>query len=374
MTKKWNIVAMTVTASLVLALLWQNERERAAESARPSDSLIPGAMAPSALNSGGAADSDVVATEAPVEDVPYQGPADELVQPIQMSMQQYLMQSAYGAFPASLQGSSIPALFVDASGQLRVDKTLSHFFEYFLSAAREEGQAQVQARIEEYLVLALPDTAQAQALALMDRYLDYRSRLKGFVPSELAQNDDNRYLAELEASLEGRRVLRREVLGESVAQAMFDEHERYEHYNLNKVRVQLDDSLSADRRDRELAQLEESLPAHIRDRIRYQREKENVEREIQALKMQGNRDDEIYALRRDFYGETVAKRWAFMEAQSSQWQARVSAFHQSKASILASVMLTEEQKTQQINELRDREFTEEEKLKMAWQSLQASAN
>lgn len=302
-------------------------------------------------------------------DLPYSGEADTSVYSKSMSNAEYSQYSVYGALPKTLAGTAIPPLYLDQEGKLLVDDSVKNFIEYFLTAAREEGNARVISRMEEYLSLVLAGQAHEQGLQALHNYLDYRFQLDQVVSREQIVGDGADRLSALRETLERRRTLRRDTLGEEVAEAMFGDAEKFEEYSVNLMAVQLDESLSLAEKDQLITQYEGQLPERIQQRVRYEREERTLKRQIETLKQEGGKDDEIFALRSSFYGESTAERLAFMEAKTDEWLSRVESFNQSRSNILASVMLSEEQKRQQINELRNRNFNELEKVKIAWQEL-----
>ena len=84
-----------------------------------------------------------------------------------------------GALPASLRGTEVDgALPVDANGNLVVGPAVRRFFDYFLSAAGEESEAALQTRLGAEIRARLDGAAAAQALDLLDRYMEYRARAR----------------------------------------------------------------------------------------------------------------------------------------------------------------------------------------------------
>jgi len=303
------------------------------------------------------------------KDTRYSGERDETVLVKVMAVSDYAQSSAYGELPATLKGTAIPNLYVDAAGNLVIDRSAKNFIEYFLTAAREEGNAQIIGRMQEYFSMVLEGEAQAQALALLENYMDYRQQLDSAVSRDDIVGDKSAQMVALRETLDRRKSLRRTSLGDDAANSMFGDSEKYEDYAVSMMTLRLDKNLSYEEQNTLTQHYEEKLPEHIKKRVRHERHEKNLNRQIASLKEEGGKEAEIYDLRKSFYGEKTADRWAYMEGKSGDWQARTSSFNQTKANILASVMLTYEQKRRQVDELRDLGFTKDEKLKMAWQSL-----
>lgn len=305
------------------------------------------------------------------QDKPYEGNEDiSRVRPVIISTQEYLANSMYGDFPLSLKGTAIPTLYIDDQGNLVQDRHAKEFIEYFISAAREEGTYTSVGRMQEYFELALTEPALSQANTLLDKYMDYRIQLDSVVSrNDIPLSGENKMSA-LRDALERRKTLRRETLGNEVADAMFGDSEKYETYAVNMLQTAEDQSLTKEQKLAQITLHEESLPPHIRAKVRYKREEQQLQEEIRQLKQQQNTEAEIYELRKAFYGEGPAKKLAFMDEKSDEWLSRVQQFNFQKQQILASVVMNEDQKRQQINQLRNRHFNEDEKLKLAWQALQ----
>jgi lipase chaperone LimK len=310
-----------------------------------------------------------VSTSKTQTDLPYSGKPDENLLPKRLSASEYAQYSVYGSLPKTLQGTAIPNLYLDADGNLVRDESLKNFFEYFLTAAREEGNARILSRMQEYMSLVLEGQAQEQGLEVLDNYLNYRMQLDQVVSRQDIVGNGSDQLSALRETLDRRKDFRRETLGEDVATAMFGSAEKYEDYAVNLMSVRLDNSLSDLEKETLIKAYEEDLPEKIQKRVRYEREETSLKQQVEVLKLEGGKEAEIYALRSSFYGEETADRLAYLEAKPDNWVLRVNDFKQSKENILASVMLSDEQKRQQINEIRDRDFNELEKVKMAWQEL-----
>ncbi len=304
-------------------------------------------------------------------DTRYQGQEDlQRILAVSLPASEYLANSAYGDFPLTLKGTAIPPLYLDSEGNLVQDKSAKDFIEYFISAAREEGTHTSLGRMEEYFAMTLPEPAQSQARALLDNYMVYRQQLDSVVSRQDVILAGDKKMAALREALAQRQALRRETLGEEVAQAMFGDSEKYETYAVNMLQTAQDESLTQEQKLAQIAQHEASLPPHIREKVRYKREEQLLQDKIRQLQQQGGQEAEIFALRKDFYGEKGAAMLGFMDESSDAWRARVSQFEQQKAQILASVTLSEQQKRRQVDSLRNQSFSEEEKLKLAWQALQ----
>ena len=287
------------------------------------------------------------------------------------SMKEYEKISKYGALPRSLQGTSIPwKLSYDANGRLIVTRELHRVFESFLLAAGEEGMDKALGRIREYIGLNLPEPAEKEALAILDGYMKYRDSLTRFKATADISTDRATFLEELKTAFDERRALRRKYLSPEVVDVFFSHQEAYDNFSYQRLEVSLNESLTNAEKDGKIAKLEEQLPEESRGRFRHQREERNLKMQIEALKAEGGNEDKIYELRKDFYGEEVAKRWAYVEDNSKEWNQKMSQFFEAKESILAAPGLSQEEKDRQLQETRRSLFNGKEQMKLAYYELQ----
>lgn len=295
---------------------------------------------------------------------------DEIKEAISINLQSYLNNSIYGELPNALKGIDIPKLYVDEHGNLIHDRHVMNVMEHFVAGARAEGADISLARTQEYFTMVLEEPARSQALILLDNYMEYRSRLNTVVnPQSMIENNEQ-LISSLKETLEKRRTLRRETLGQAAAEGLFGDHEKYEEYSVLMLETSKNPQLSEAEKNSLFAQHEELLPPRTKALVRHKREEMNLEMQIEALKQQGNKQSEVHALRSQFYGKPYADKMAYIEDHSDTWQARVENFNTVKENIQASPMFNDELKRKQINMFREQEFNEDEQLKLAWYHLQ----
>ena len=82
--------------------------------------------------------------------------------------------------PASFNGTQVDGVFqLDEQGNLRITRDIVQIFDYFLSAIGEEPLSRSIERLQAYIRSQLSGSAQAQAqaLSLLEQYLDYKRQL-----------------------------------------------------------------------------------------------------------------------------------------------------------------------------------------------------
>lgn len=298
--------------------------------------------------------------------------ATGLSRPVFGSAEAYELASVYGRLPDYMRDVQLEHLQVSADGSLIVDETIKRVIEYFLLASQAEGREQAIERLFEFIELTLPELAASEALSIASRYLEYRDNLaiQEFpVSSDLS---DPTVLKQIRESLEARRALRREYLGEPVSEALFGYEERYESYSLTRVEVNTNDQLTPSEKELALTRAEKALPPELASRVRYNREEKKLQQKVGELQAEGGNEAEIYGLRKDFYGEAAADRMAFLEDNSASWQSRVSQFYQVQQDILQGPG-DQQEKYSRISELKQQLFSSKEQIKLAVQSIRGQA-
>ncbi|MBF0118344.1 MAG: hypothetical protein HQK79_05870 [Desulfobacterales bacterium] len=223
--------------------------------------------------------------------------------------------SKYGNLPNSLKGTEIDGnLVVDDSGKLIINKDIRYCFEYFLSASGEEPIETIRGRIEEYIQNKLPKEAAKEASDILDSYFKYKSRL-GEVEkqSSLADIKDNQ--ERLEKILEQRISVRKETMQPKVAEAFFAEEEAYDKFTLKCMALKEDKTLSDAEKEAKIIQFEEELPESYKMNRKSERERIELEKEVERLKKQGASIEEIKALRTKTLGPEVAERLSELDKE-----------------------------------------------------------
>ncbi|WP_438011073.1 lipase secretion chaperone [Sorangium sp. So ce321] len=260
-----------------------------------------------------------------------------------------------GPAPPSLRGAEVDgAVLVDERGDLVVGPEILALFDYFLSAAGEEPEAAIRARIIGAIRARAAEPAVDQATALLDRYLGYR---------EAVSAADVEVAADPAARLAALREIRREQLGEPAATQLFGDEEREGEATIEEARILADATLSPEERDARIAAVEATLPDGIRE-AREAAVRPLVEQaEEQALRDAGASDEALHAHRVAAVGPEAADRLAELDRRRAAWQRRLDAFAGARAALAATVADPEERRAAE-EALLAGAFTPEERLRV----------
>ncbi|HSQ00479.1 MAG TPA: lipase secretion chaperone [Candidatus Dormibacteraeota bacterium] len=251
--------------------------------------------------------------------------------------------------PASLDGTEADGAFAaDAAGNLIVSPELRRAFEYWFAASGEESDARIQARIAAEIRTRLDDPAQAAALALLARFVEYRERGRALATSEPADVD-------LAARAAAVRDLRRAVFGAD-AEALFSDEEALVAFALAERRVASDPTLSDSERAEQLAK----LLADAREPIRAARAAATapmqLARDEAVLRAEGGSADDVQRLREERVGAEAAQRLAALDDARAAWRERVASYRAARAAIDADPALDDAARASAVSALRARHF------------------
>jgi len=281
----------------------------------------------------------------------------------------YEAASLYGALPANLADLTIETFSYDSNGQLIINENIKHIIEFFLMTAQEEGREQAIARLHEYISLTLPIDAANQAMEITENYLSYKNNLLEHDFTVAGDLSDDKTITKVKASLEEKKALRRTHLGEELSESIFGSEERYDAYSVARVEINANKSLSNEEKNIRLAAAENNLSPEAAQSMRHDREEKALKTKISALQKNNENEQEIYTLRKDFYGEKVANRMAYLEDNSGKWRDKVTQFNHEKQSIDAQFHLSPTEKKQLTQQSKQRIFSEKERIKYAVQSI-----
>lgn len=143
---------------------------------------------------------------------------------------------------ASLQGTTIPRLNLDAQGNLIKDDRIKRFFDYFLAAVHDADINYVAGIVSSALETQLTPEDAEEAFALWNRYLDYQAQLNRnivvFNKPNVMSNLSLEEVYALETVFKERKQLQHQLLGD-VAASWFADDNAYDAEMLNRFKQSL---------------------------------------------------------------------------------------------------------------------------------------
>ncbi|WP_372981142.1 lipase secretion chaperone [Marinobacter sediminum] len=260
--------------------------------------------------------------------------------------------------PASLVGASVPGGWnqVNSVGDLIPTPALRQLFEYYLSALGEESLEQLVARIEQTL-LALQEPARTQALDTLRAYLDYKLAISDLEAGYGGGTELN--AVQMQQRMQEIQALRRVWLDSATADAFFAQDEAIDRFQIEKLRISRDSSLTEEQRRLALAQAEDALPDPLRQARRETRRFTDYEKARQEL---ANDPEALQNWRREAFGIETAQRLQALEQEQAHWNQRWQAYSAQRQRLLISGLAGPELK-QAIADLRDQHFTDAERVR-----------
>lgn len=271
--------------------------------------------------------------------------------------------------PASFSGTQVDGVFqVDEQGNLRITRDIVQIFDYFLSAIGEESLAQSIERLQAHIRNQLPAPAEAQALALLEQYLDYKRQLV-LLERDLPQLPSLDALKQREMAVQ---ALRARLFSSEAHQAFFAEEESYNLFTLERLAIQRDDSLDANAKGAALDRLRDGLPEDLQASVLPQLHSE-LRSQTSALQAAGGSAAQVQALRQQLVGNQAANRLQALDQQRQNWKQRLQRFQQEKSAIDEHPGLSPADKQAAIQRLAHEQFDERERLRLDASAQLASA-
>ena len=271
--------------------------------------------------------------------------------------------------PASFSGTQVDGVFqVDEQGNLRITRDIVQIFDYFLSAIGEETLTQSIERLQAHIRNQLPAPAEAQALALLEQYLDYKRQLV-LLERDLPQLPSLDALKQREMAVQ---ALRARLFSSEAHQAFFAAEESYNLFTLERLAIQRDDSLDANAKGEALDRLRDGLPEELQASVLPQLHSE-LRSQTSALQAAGGSAAQVQALRQQLVGNQAASRLQALDQQRQSWKQRLQRFQQEKSAIDTHPGLSPADKQAAIQRLAQEQFDERERLRLDASAQLASA-
>ncbi len=235
--------------------------------------------------------------------------------------------------PASLRGTqSDGGVRFDSKGLPITDAELRRHFDWYLAAIGEQELPAIRARLLRDLSLRMNPAQVAAITAWFDRYVAYQR-----ASTQLAG------IADLRQRLDAIHALRKRLLGEAAANGFFGEEENEALRVLALKQAQADPDLSAAERQAMQQGLEAGSPGYA-EAVRESELRQQLGQLDAALDRQGASAAERHAERSALLGAEAADRFAELDRQRADWNARLQAYSRQRAALLSRSGLNEHQR------------------------------
>jgi lipase chaperone LimK len=272
------------------------------------------------------------------------------------------------SLPKSLQGTEVDGqLEVDANGHLKITNGVRHVFDYFLSTIGEEPLDTILARIRAYIRHKLPSVAAAEAEHILDGYIAYKQGLDTVQKAQQA-NGGGVDIDAVRQQMQQVQALRTQYLSAEVITAFFGDEDAYDRYTLARLDILQNKNLSAAQRAQQLAALEQQLPTTIQESMKTINQYQNLENLQADWKKRGGTPEELHQIRENLVGPAATTRLESLDQERAGWDQRMNSWYSDRAAILNNRNISDQDKQQQVNALRNNQFNEAERLRV--QSLE----
>ena len=248
------------------------------------------------------------------------------------------------------------AVTADADGELRVDRELRSFFDYFLSARGEVADAVLVDHVADALAEQLPASAAADGVLLFERYLRYADAARAALPAPIE-------LQRPEATLRNLIELRRDALGATAAEAFFGTEERLERAAL-ELYILHRDGASPERQSIARKRLDTARSAAERKARNKSLAPVRTAAKVDALRASGASERKVQAVRAEAFGDAAAERLAELDRSRAEWNLRIERFRADREALRAERALDDAERAVAIEMLLAERFSEQERLRV----------
>ncbi|AZQ53058.1 lipase secretion chaperone [Burkholderia cenocepacia] len=257
--------------------------------------------------------------------------------------------------PPTLAGSTAPRLPLDAHGHLAKVVAVRGFFDYFLTARNQLRPVELDALVERTIAAQLDGTvAQREALEVWKRYRAYFAELAKLPNGGTVDNKLD--LPALQLVLDQRATIASRTLGDW-SEPFFGAEQKLQRYDLARLKIIRDRSLTEDQKAAGLAALEQQLPADQRAGLEQQKAHDDAIAQIDKVWQSNATPAEMRAQLVQTLGPEAAERVVKMRQADNAWHAKYNEYAVQRAQIDAQNLSTQDRDAQ-VAQLRQRYFTE----------------
>lgn len=194
-----------------------------------------------------------------------------------------------------------------------------------------------------------PPELVARALALAERYVDYRAALGDIKPPVDPGNP-----RALRDALDARQRVREQYFTGEEADALFSADSQLDRYTLARLEIERNQSLTAAQKAAALQDAEQLLSPAERAQRDAAMSQLDVQAQTQAFDNSRASDAERFAQRQAMYGNAAAAQLAKLDRENENWKARLDSYAAAQSG----------SSPEQLQALRQQLFTTEEQLRV----------
>ncbi len=262
---------------------------------------------------------------------------------------------------------TVQSIKVDENGHLVPDQTalqaLAKGFDDLGPNLSPEAMLGLQALIRK----GLPGPAGDEAAYLLQDYFRFRLAEADFIEqrgSQLSADEHYKQLVQL----------RRNYLGQEMADKLFAEQDTQARHMLAAVAIQQNGNLTADEKQAQQAALQEKMNARLLASGQVQPEEAAAEK-VARLREQGASSADIYSTRSSIVGAERASELAATDREEAKWQSNFNGFWQARRYVVQAE-LDPAERERQIEQLLNQYFSPEERERaratsMDWQTRES---
>lgn len=222
--------------------------------------------------------------------------------------------------PPSLAGIEPPPLRWADDGSLLTDYSSRAWLEFFRSVPGEqlaEAQNYKSALLQQMTPSQRHDLHVLESLyrELLEAEYQINESYSAYgVDAELQRamqgegHDENAWKMAQER-LAARQQIRRDILGEALSEAWFDQDEAMENYTMAALKIARNPTLSDSTKAEQVAQLDHMLPEAIQQSMALSRQSANMAMQVTQWQNEGWSETEIQEAIELIYGREIAMRW-----------------------------------------------------------------
>lgn len=270
--------------------------------------------------------------------------------------------------PASLADVDIDGeLKFDNNGNLIQSFQLKLLFDQLLTLQGEWDEQAIRIWLQGYAAIASSHlsadvSGETQIVESYDRYVSYLKEATQLMPDVASTTQDElqnfKHLSTLLFDL------RREHLGQDVADNFFLEQESYDQSQLKLAALKSDESLTGTELQEELLSWQNSLNNEQKLHLLEEQKFDTLKNTLKEMLDNNASASEVFTVRETAYGNHAAQRLAALDVTRAQWQTKLDSYQIEYANLVSDDSLSEEDVQSKISIYISANFTSNERKRL----------